>query len=56
MLQKFNELDRIDIFVFKLAITVVLWFIPIKWNKGRMNQLEFLVQPYLGERKRKHEC
>ena len=56
MLQEFGEFGRINLFVFELAIMVMLWLIPTKRDNGRIKQLEPLIQPYLREGKGKHEC
>ena len=55
MLQKFSKLGKIHLFVLDLAIMIMLQLILIGWNEGRMNQFEFLIQPYLRKRKIKHE-
>jgi len=54
MLQEFSECSRFHLFVFELVIPIMLWLVLIEWNERMMNQLEFLIQPYLRERKRKH--
>ena len=56
MLQELSKCDTVHLFVFKLAITIVFWLIPIVRNKGRMEQSEHLIQPYLRVRKREYEC
>ena len=56
MLQEFRDLGGVNLFVFDLAITVVFWLILTRRDNGKIKQLELLIQPYLRERKRKHEC
>jgi len=62
MSQELSELIRIHLPIFELMVTIMLWKILNKRDRGRLKQLKPLKQPYLkkkkirNERKRKHKC